>query len=70
MRFRGRLITRLEVGRKTMNEFINRTTSIATAESRPKLEGNTMSVTLAPLKKREDTKNAKNEDEKLTSQES
>lgn len=62
MRFRGRLITRLEVGKKTMNEFIEKTADISIAENRPKLEGNTMSVTLAPQKKREETTNAKNED--------
>lgn len=62
MRFRGRLITRVEVGTKTMNEFIERTSDISTVEAKPKLEGNTMSVTIAPIKKREDSKNAKNED--------
>lgn len=54
MRFRGRLITRLEVGKKTMNEFIEKTSDISVAESKAKLEGNTMSVTLAPQKKKED----------------
>lgn len=54
MRFRGRLITRLEVGRKTMNAFIEKVSDIATVESQPKLEGNTMSATLAPIKKKEE----------------
>lgn len=62
MRFRGRLITRLEVGRKTMNEFIEKTSDIAIVEARPKLEGNTMSTTIVPMKKKEENKNAKNED--------
>ena len=62
MRFRGRLITRLEVGRKTMNEFIEKTSDIAIVEAQPKLEGNTMSTTIAPMKKKEENKNAKNED--------
>ena len=62
MHFRGRLITRLEVGKKTMNEFIEKTSDISIAEARPKLEGNTMSVTLTPQKKKEESKNAENED--------
>lgn len=68
MRFRGRLITRLEVGKKTMNEFIQRITDIGIVEAQPKLEGNTMSTTLAPLKKKEDNKNAKNEDKESVSE--
>lgn len=51
MRFRGRLITRLEVGRKIMNNFIEETEDLATVEKRPTLEGNTMSVVLNPKKK-------------------
>lgn len=58
MRFRGRLITRLEVGRKTMHEFIERISDIAVVEAQPKLEGNTMSATIAPMKKKEEVKNA------------
>lgn len=65
MRFRGRLITRLEVGRKAMKEFIDGLSDVSTVESHPKLEGNTMSSILAPLKKKIETKeendNAKNE---------
>ncbi len=51
MRFRGRLITRQEVGRKIMNDFIDALKEVANVEKNPKLEGNTMSVTLAPKKK-------------------
>ncbi len=65
MRFRGRLITRLEVGRKAMKEFIDGLSDVSTVEAHPKLEGNTMSSILAPLKKKIETKeendNAKNE---------
>lgn len=50
MRFRGRLITRLEVGRKIMNDFVESTKDIAAVEKRPMMEGNTMSTILAPLK--------------------
>ena len=52
MRFRGRLITRLDVGRKTMERFIDETKVIGTADQRPKLEGNTMFVVLSPMKKK------------------
>ena len=51
MRFRGRLITRLEVGRKVMNSFIEQLNDISTVEKQPKLEGNIMSVVLTPKKK-------------------
>ncbi|NLC64143.1 MAG: translation initiation factor IF-3 [Erysipelothrix sp.] len=51
MRFRGRMMTRVEVGKKTMNRFIEETSDLGTAEKRPKLEGNTMSVTISPTKK-------------------
>lgn len=51
MRFRGRLITRLEVGKKIMNGFTVEIGDIANVEKRPLLEGNTMSCVLAPKKK-------------------
>ena len=51
MRFRGRFITRLDVGREVMNKFINELSEIGTVEKRPKLEGKTMSVVIAPKKK-------------------
>ena len=64
MRFRGRLITRLDVGRKTMSEFIEKTSDIADVEMKPKMEGNTMSTIIVPTKdkKKESNENAKNED--------
>ncbi len=51
MRFRGRLITRIEVGRKTMANFIEEVSDLGTVEKQPKLEGNTMSVVISPNKK-------------------
>ena len=51
MRFRGRLITRLEVGTKVMNSFVEQMSDIASVEKAPALEGNTMSVVLTPKKK-------------------
>jgi translation initiation factor IF-3 len=51
MRFRGRMMTRQEVGLKIMNEFIEKTAEIATVDKTPKLEGNIMSCVLTPKKK-------------------
>ena len=50
MRFRGRLITRLEVGKKIMDSFMEEISDIASVEKRPLLEGNTMSCVLTPKK--------------------
>ncbi len=51
MRFRGRMMTRQEVGIKIMNEFIEKMSEIAVVDKQPKLEGNIMSCTLTPKKK-------------------
>lgn len=51
MRFRGRMITRKEVGEEIMNRFIEQISDIASVEKAPNMEGNTMSVVLAPKKK-------------------
>ena len=51
MRFRGRLITRVEVGKKIMTQFVEAMAEVATVEKKPTLEGNTMSCVLAPKKK-------------------
>ena len=45
------LITRLEVGRKIMNDFIEAMDEVAIVEKKPSMEGNTMSTVLAPKKK-------------------
>lgn len=50
MRFRGRMITRLEVGKQVMNEFIEAMSDISQADKAPALEGNTMSVVISPKK--------------------
>ena len=50
MRFRGRLITRLEVGKKIMDSFIEEISDIASVEKKPTLEGNTMSCVLSAKK--------------------
>ncbi len=51
MRFRGRLITRLDVGKKVMNDFMGSVSDIANVEKYPTLEGNMMHCILAPKKK-------------------
>ncbi len=51
MRFRGRMMTRQEVGKKVMDDFIAELSDIATVDKAPKMEGNTLSCTLTPIKK-------------------
>ena len=51
MRFRGRMMTRQEVGMKIMNDFIETLSPVATVDKQPKLEGNIMSCVLTPIKK-------------------
>ncbi|MBR5755309.1 MAG: translation initiation factor IF-3 [Erysipelotrichaceae bacterium] len=51
MRFRGRMMSRQEVGMKIMNEFIEGLSDISTVDKEPKLEGNIMSCVLTPKKK-------------------
>lgn len=51
MRFRGRLITRQEVGKKIMEEFVEELKDVSVVEKPPALEGNTMSVVISPKKK-------------------
>lgn len=53
MRFRGRMMTRQEVGRQIMNNFLEQLKDEVVVEKKPSLEGNTMSVVLAPAKKKE-----------------
>ena len=50
MRFRGRMMTRIDVGRETMKQFIEEVKDLGTVEKAPKLEGNTMSVVISPNK--------------------
>ena len=51
MRFRGRMMTRQEVGLAIMNDFIENCSEIASVDKTPKLEGNIMSCVLIPKKK-------------------
>ncbi len=50
MRFRGRMITRQEVGREVINKFTEQISDIADVTKQPSLEGNTMSVIFSPKK--------------------
>ena len=56
MRFRGRMMTRQEVGRQIMNQFLDELAKDEEIgyliEKRPSMEGNTMSLILAPKKKK------------------
>ena len=56
MRFRGRLITRQEVGLKTMDEFTEKLREFGTVEKKPVLDGRIMSCVIAPKKKQEEDK--------------
>jgi translation initiation factor IF-3 len=51
MKFRGRMITRKEVGEAVMNKFIEQISDLAVVDKQPNMEGNTMSVVLSPRKK-------------------
>ena len=51
MRFRGRMMTRQEGGRKIMDSFIETLSDISNVEKQPKLEGNILSVVISPKKK-------------------
>ena len=51
MRFRGRMMTRQEVGLEIMNQFMDAMSEVATVEKKPSMEGNTMSIVLAPKRK-------------------
>lgn len=50
MRFRGRMMTRVVVGKEVMKNFIEAISDVAGVEKPPKMEGNTMSVVLSPKK--------------------
>jgi translation initiation factor IF-3 len=50
MKFRGRMITRQEVGREVLKNFSEQISDIAEMAKAPSLEGNTMSVTFTPKK--------------------
>ena len=50
MRFRGRMITRQEVGKQVLDKFTEQVSDVADVTKPPMFEGNTMSVTFSPKK--------------------
>lgn len=48
IRFKGRAITHSEIGRDVLEKFIEETEDVATVESRPKMDGRSMFLMLAP----------------------
>lgn len=48
MRFRGRMMTRQDVGKKVMSNFVEVLSDVSNVEKQPLLEGNTMSCVLSP----------------------
>ncbi|HTY08211.1 MAG TPA: translation initiation factor IF-3 [Candidatus Edwardsbacteria bacterium] len=48
MRFRGREMAHMELGRKTFDRFITEIATVANLDSHPRLEGNTVSAMLSP----------------------
>lgn len=48
VRFRGRAITHKELGREVLDRFAEQTNDISNAESKPKMEGRSMFMMLAP----------------------
>jgi len=50
MRFRGRMMTRQDVGKKVMESFIAELSGIGNVDKQPVMEGNTMSCVISPVK--------------------
>lgn len=51
MRFRGRQMAHTEIGLEVMNKFLEGIEDVVVVEKKPKLEGNTMIMYIAPQKK-------------------
>ena len=52
MRFRGRMMTRQEVGKKVLHDFLDQLSDISQVEKPASMEGNILSTTIAPKKKK------------------
>lgn len=48
IRFKGRAITHKEIGREVLDRFAEETFDVATVESKPKMDGRSMFLMLAP----------------------
>ena len=51
MRFRGRMMTRQDVGKKVMDSFLASLSGVGNVEKQPNMEGNTLSCVISPIKK-------------------
>ena len=51
MRFRGRMMTRQDVGKKVMESFIAELSDVGNVDKQPVMAGNTMSCIISPVKK-------------------
>ncbi len=49
IRFRGRAITHKDIGRDVLNNFATETEDVASVETKPKMDGRSMFLMLAPL---------------------
>ncbi|WP_026142775.1 translation initiation factor IF-3 [Ligilactobacillus pobuzihii] len=49
IRFRGRAITHKDIGREVLNNFAAETEDVASVQSKPKMDGRSMFLMLAPL---------------------
>ena len=52
MRFYGRMITHIDVGRQVMNNFIEEIKEYGTKEKNPKMDGRFLVVILSPVDKK------------------
>jgi len=50
IRFRGRAITHTDIGKEVLERFADETSDIAVVESKPKMDGRSMFLMLAPKK--------------------
>ena len=48
IRFKGRAITHKEIGREVLDRFAEETSDVATVGSKPKMDGRSMFLMLAP----------------------
>ena len=67
MRFRGRMMTRQEVGKKVLNDFIEALSDAGQVEKAASMEGNIMTCMIAPLRNKGGKQNAKDENKQLVS---
>ena len=52
MRFFGRMITHIDVGREVMNQFVELISEYGNAENKPKMDGRYLVVIIAPIDKK------------------